>query len=128
MTDDSDLILDEKPPALPTREDYYNVMLDACSLEDFREIVRQAVRDARMGDWRARNFVTAYLIGPPIQIQQILIQGRQDHHIVVKWEEEPPKRLLPEGDEYDIIEAEVGDDRSRAAEKTAPKAAAIPGK
>jgi len=48
-----------------TQESYVGAMLDEVSEDDWRDVVRAAVREAKAGDASARAFLSAYLIGRP---------------------------------------------------------------
>ena len=48
-----------------TQDSYVGVMLDEVSEDDWREVVRAAVHEAKSGDPSARAFLSAYLIGRP---------------------------------------------------------------
>ncbi len=54
-------------PRRAVEHDYLAVLGDSVSLEDWREVVAQAVSDAKGGDARARDWITKHLIGnePP---------------------------------------------------------------
>jgi hypothetical protein len=51
-----------------TQNSYVGVMLDEVSEDDWREVVRAAVREAKAGSASARAFLSAYLIGRPAAI------------------------------------------------------------
>ena len=48
-------------------QDYLQLFRDAVSQDDFLAIIGRAVRDAKLGNFRARQFVADYLIGPAQQ-------------------------------------------------------------
>ena len=48
-----------------TETDYMNVLLDAVSVEDWRDIVTAVVAAAKAGDAGARQWLAQYLIGRP---------------------------------------------------------------
>jgi len=48
-----------------TQETYMGALLDAVSLDDWREVVTGAVQAAKGGDPQARNWLGQYLIGRP---------------------------------------------------------------
>lgn len=48
-----------------TQESYMGALLDAVSLDDWREVVTGAVQAAKGGDPQARNWLAQYLIGRP---------------------------------------------------------------
>jgi hypothetical protein len=53
-----------RPPRQTERE-YLRAMLAGCTPEDWREIVDQAVEDAKGGDAKAREWLARYLVGMP---------------------------------------------------------------
>jgi hypothetical protein len=48
-----------------TQESYMGTLLDAVSLDDWREVVTGAVQAAKGGDSQARNWLAQYLVGRP---------------------------------------------------------------
>ena len=46
---------------------YIQAMSENVSLEDWRKIIKKAVDDAILGDYRARQWIGSYLVGTPIQ-------------------------------------------------------------
>lgn len=48
-----------------TQDSYLGAMLDEVSEDDWRDVVRAALRGAKAGDPSARAFLSAYLIGRP---------------------------------------------------------------
>lgn len=48
-----------------TESDYMGVLLDAVTLDDWREVVTSAVQAAKEGDAQARNWLGQYLVGKP---------------------------------------------------------------
>jgi hypothetical protein len=48
-----------------TQDSYMGVLLDAVSLDDWREVVTGAVQAAKGGDPQARAWLGAYLVGRP---------------------------------------------------------------
>lgn len=52
-------------PPRATESEYLRVMMGACSLDTFREVVERAVTDAKAGDAQARAFLASYLVGKP---------------------------------------------------------------
>lgn len=94
---------DSNLPAL--REDYYHVLLQVCPPERFADIVETAVRKAIDGDWRARQWITNYVLGPPIQVQEIMVQSKTEMMVQVVWDEEPVRAV--KGPEAEFIEGEI---------------------
>lgn len=55
-------------PGRPTREaeeQYLARLSTEVSMEDWIQITRRAIEDAKDGDWRARNWLSDYLMGKP---------------------------------------------------------------
>jgi hypothetical protein len=48
-----------------TESDYMGALLEAVTLEDWRDVVNQAVQDAKAGDKTARDWLARYLVGAP---------------------------------------------------------------
>ncbi len=53
-----------RPPSAKERE-YLETLGSVCTIDDWRAICRRAVKDARAGDHRARNWLSKYLVGNP---------------------------------------------------------------
>ena len=61
-------------PTLKRETEYLRVMTDECTVEQWRDITRKAVTQAiEDGNWRARDWLTKYLIGPAITAVQTQI-------------------------------------------------------
>lgn len=54
-------------PPKEREERFYEIMLSAVTYENWKEIVKKAVDQAKRGDSSARKFLADYLIGPPVQ-------------------------------------------------------------
>lgn len=50
-------------PSRPTEAAYLNVLMNACTTDDFQEICAQAVSDAKEGDPKAREWIARHLMG-----------------------------------------------------------------
>ena len=50
---------------------YYEITQSAVTYEDWREVVKKAVVQAKRGDSQARKFLADYLLGLPTQKQEI---------------------------------------------------------
>ena len=57
-------------PKKEREERFYEITLAAVTFDDWKEIVRKAVAQAKKGDSVARKFLADYLIGPPVQRQE----------------------------------------------------------
>lgn len=51
-------------------EDYRAILVSNVTKEDWAQIVKRAVVDAKKGDTAARKFIADYLIGLPVQRQE----------------------------------------------------------
>lgn len=51
--------------ARQTEREYLIAMTTGCTPEDWQEIIKQAVEDAKKGDNKAREWLASYLIGIP---------------------------------------------------------------
>ena len=58
-------------PSRQTEQDYLAVTIAEVSLDDWRAVVRQALKDAKKGNGYARQWLSEYLIGKPPQILDI---------------------------------------------------------
>ncbi len=54
-----------------TEEAYLDILKKEVSADDLQEIVHKAVYDAKRGDSVARKFLADYIIGPPVQRQEV---------------------------------------------------------
>jgi hypothetical protein len=52
-------------PRRAVEDEYLMVLSDAVSLGVWKDIVKRAVEDAKDGDWRARRWLSLYLLGAP---------------------------------------------------------------
>ena len=52
-------------PPLETERQYGEALTAACSVDDWREISERAVKDAKAGDHRAREWLCKYIVGEP---------------------------------------------------------------
>jgi hypothetical protein len=52
-------------PPRQTEHEYLRAVQDSCSLEDVRAITAEAVKRAKAGDARAREWISRYLVGTP---------------------------------------------------------------
>lgn len=58
-------------PARAVEQEYINAVIDGVSMPQWKKIVKKAVTDAVAGDWRARQWLSDYLIGKPPTILDI---------------------------------------------------------
>ena len=52
-------------PRKRVEQEYMRTLSEACSLDDWAEIVEKMVTDAKAGDARAREVLLRYLVGTP---------------------------------------------------------------
>ena len=52
-------------PPIERERKYLETMSSVCSQDDWKEICQRAVKDAKNGDYRARDWLTKYLVGEP---------------------------------------------------------------
>lgn len=58
-------------PARAVEQEYINAVIGGVSMAQWKKIVKKAVADAVDGDWRARQWLSEYLIGKPPTILDI---------------------------------------------------------
>lgn len=54
-------------PKRRTEDEYLDAMISRVTLKDWREVVDKAVLQAKKGDSLARQWLTNYIVGPPVQ-------------------------------------------------------------
>jgi hypothetical protein len=65
-------------------EAYLKIFKDTVSPDDWKEIIKRAVKDAKLGDATARKFIADYLIGAPVQKVDAHVTG----DMVINWGED----------------------------------------
>lgn len=63
-------------------EKFYEITMNACTYKDWEVITRKAVEQAKRGDAVARKWLADYLIGAPVQRQEI--SGKDGEAITVQ--------------------------------------------
>lgn len=58
-------------PARPKEEQYLTLMLKGCPPEDWEKIVSSAVTFAKAGDSQARQWLSNYILGKPVERHEI---------------------------------------------------------
>jgi len=58
-------------PKKEREERFYEITVTTVTLDDWRAIVAKAVTDAKRGDAVARKWLADYLVGPPVQKQEL---------------------------------------------------------
>ena len=87
-----------RPPIEHERK-YIDTLRSACTVEDWQAICKRAVRDARGGDDKARNWLSKYLLGEPRPLAQVL---HAHAHVHAETQESPfagatPDQLIEAG-------------------------------
>lgn len=72
-------------PKRETEQAYLEAFKSTVKAEDWIAIIQRAVDDAKTGDKDARKFIADYLIGPPVQKQEI--EGK----VQVIWKSHRPQ-------------------------------------
>ena len=70
-----------------TEKTYLEVCQNTCTFDVWREITMKAVEQAKRGDARARQWLSDYLIGKPLQMV-MAVQEKQENAITIKWIED----------------------------------------
>lgn len=58
-------------PAKEREKRFMEITLAACTLDDWKQIVKEAVTLAKDGDHQARKWLSDYLLGPPPQRHEL---------------------------------------------------------
>ena len=58
-------------PSKKREERFLEITLSSCTYDDWADIVKKAVAQAKRGDSTARKWLSDYLIGPPTQRQEV---------------------------------------------------------
>jgi len=69
-------------PKKSVEERYLKKLSASVTLSDWRDICKRAVSDAKRGDARARQWISEYLLGKPLQRSEIT--GKDGETIVIK--------------------------------------------
>jgi len=66
---------------------YYEITMSACTYDEWKDIIKTAVKQAKRGDAQARKFLADYLIGPPPQKHEVT--GKDGDPIyIVNWDDD----------------------------------------
>ena len=68
-----------------TEEEYLGAMLGRVTLKDWREIVDKAIGQAKRGDSKARQWLSDYIMGPPVQRLEHSGEGGGPVEFLVKY-------------------------------------------
>ena len=58
-------------PKKAREERYREILLNTVTFDDWQDIIKRAVNDAKKGDTSARKWLSDYLIGPPVERKEI---------------------------------------------------------
>jgi hypothetical protein len=75
-------------PSRPKEEQYYRILMTACTPKDWNAIVLKAIDQAKRGDAVARKWLSDYLIGPPVERKEITGADSQPLEIRVVYDED----------------------------------------
>lgn len=62
---------------------YYDILMSAVTFEDWEAIVKKAAEQAKRGDQAARKWLADYLVGAPVQRQEI--SGKDGGPLIINW-------------------------------------------
>ena len=75
-------------PGRPTKEReerFYEITLTAVTFDDWKAIVTKAKEQAKRGDAVARKWLADYLMGPPVQRNELT--GKDGGAIIIDWDD-----------------------------------------
>jgi len=73
-------------PPRPVEDKYLGALQKCVKLGDWKAICQRAVTEARGGDYRARQWLSDYLLGKPIQ--ELKVDARTDLDIILTWDDD----------------------------------------
>lgn len=73
---------------------FLEITLQTVTFDDWAQIVGKAKEQAKRGDSVARKWLSDYLIGPPVQRQEIT--GAEGGAVVLRWADGPDDGYSPE--------------------------------
>jgi len=73
-------------PRRPVEDKYLGALQKCVKLGDWKAIGKRAVAQAKTGDYRARQWLSDYLLGKPIQ--ELKIETREDTTIKLTWDDD----------------------------------------
>ncbi|OGO11238.1 MAG: hypothetical protein A2Y53_07635 [Chloroflexi bacterium RBG_16_47_49] len=62
-------------PKKAKEDRYYEILITTCTKDDWKDIVKRAIYDAKRGDTAARTWLGNYIIGPPTEHKDITSGG-----------------------------------------------------
>ena len=72
-------------PKKEREERFYEITLTAVTFDDWKAIVTKAKDQAKRGDAVARKWLADYLMGPPVQRNEIT--GKDGGAIIIDWDD-----------------------------------------
>ena len=69
-----------------TEEKYLRALQKCVKAKDWKAICERAVTQAKGGDYRARQWLSDYLLGKPIQ--ELKVDARTDLSIILTWDDD----------------------------------------
>jgi hypothetical protein len=75
-------------------EDKYLRTLQQCAAKEWKAICERAVKDAKGGDKAARQWLSDYLLGKPVQ--EFKVDAKTDVHIILNWDDDNPEKEVTE--------------------------------
>jgi len=78
-------------PGRPKKEreyDFYRILISTVTRDDWRDIIKRAVQDAKRGDGPARKWLADYYAGPPVERKEITGADSQPLEIRVVYDDD----------------------------------------
>ena len=66
-----------------TEDKYLKALRDSVTSKEWKAICKQAIKDAKKGDRSARQWLSDYLLGKPVQ--ELRVDARTDLDITLRW-------------------------------------------
>lgn len=73
-------------PARSKEEKYLTKLSKRCTLKQWQEIVDAAIAQAKKGDSKARQWLSDYLLGKPVQ--EVKLDAQTDLSIMLRWDDD----------------------------------------
>lgn len=70
-----------------TEDDYLRALCESVTIEDWKAIAKKATEQAMRGDKAARQWLSDYLLGKPIQ--NINLEAQTDLSVILTWDDAP---------------------------------------
>ena len=72
-------------PKKAREERYREILLNTVTFDDWQDIIKRAVNDAKKGETSARKWLSDYLIGPPVERKEITGADGGPLMIALNW-------------------------------------------